>query len=269
MGKPLKPSDIDNREHELSREAKRVTSVSEFFLDISKGLVEGHKIVIMQGRNPEINAGESTDIWDVGGDINIPTSAITLFISSTDSDTEQIVIQGLDSDFNEQTGFATLNGQNQVEVKNLAGDPITFLRFFAAINFGTSSLLGDIYISESDTLTSGKPDTSTKIQGKICIGNERTFNAFYTVPAGKSLVTTSTLFSVARGKDVLIGTQTRPLGKTFISGVPFNIFESIFTFIQPIFPPIIPEKTDLKLNVTANADFTQTSVRIDFVQIDN
>lgn len=247
-----------------------------FPFDIPAGLQPGYGVFSMEGRNPSINQDESTDSWDVKGDINYLTTDETLYISSTSvSDVgNMVVVQGLDGDYLEQTGIAILNGQNQVEVKSLIGGSITWLRFFIALNNSSSDLVGEAYIAESDTLTGGVPNTSTKIQGKIAFSeegtsNNRTYNCVYTVPAGKSMTTSNAIMTASRGKDVIVRTQARFFGGTFIGGIPFDIFEGFISFVPIILPRIIPEKTDLKVRLTSNNADTSVSVRIDLLVVDN
>jgi len=105
----------------------------DFNTQVSMGLVKGHSVYIARGINPPIDTNESSDLWDIGGELNIQSSAITLYVSSTDAgDSSLLVIFGLDTNYDEQTYFVTVNGQNQVAI------PGTWLRFFTATNISAA-----------------------------------------------------------------------------------------------------------------------------------
>ena len=61
---------LDNVKQNLvqwDEDAHRVTPVSDFYLNISKGLVPGHTIMSKFGQNDDIGTGAYEDIWDGGG----------------------------------------------------------------------------------------------------------------------------------------------------------------------------------------------------------
>jgi len=74
-----------------------------YYLQVSRGLINGHKRVFKFGYNGEIQNVEET-IWDVGGLYAYPSSAVTMTATSssgaTDEDVE-VTIQGVDTNYAE------------------------------------------------------------------------------------------------------------------------------------------------------------------------
>jgi hypothetical protein len=81
-----------------------------YFLQVSRGLIAGHKRVFKFGYNGDIDDSEET-IWDVGGLYAYPSSAVTMTATSssgaTDEDVE-VTIQGVDASYNELSETVTL-----------------------------------------------------------------------------------------------------------------------------------------------------------------
>lgn len=101
------------------------------------------------GENNAVGTSEE-DIWSLGGTETLLTVAAALFLSSTNTgDTSQVFqVEGLDANWAQQTGFATANGQNQVEVKDAAGGSQTWVRMFIAHQISVvPTVAGDIYIA--------------------------------------------------------------------------------------------------------------------------
>lgn len=251
------------------------TNKNDFYLDIPLGRIDGMKYFLLSGKNPNIDSGQSVDIWSLADEVpevNYPVDdiAVTMYMSSTSASDvgNSIYCEGLDADYNEQTGVAVLNGQNQVEIKDTLGNSITFLRFFLAQNLGDTALLGNVYVAESDTLTAGIPDTDSKKYSKILLGDERTFDAVYTVPLGKITNANLINFAVNRGKDALLVTKIRFDGGIWITTNSFPIFQSFVA--PPLFyvPGFIPEKVDIKFSTTVSNDDTSVTARADLLLID-
>jgi hypothetical protein len=84
-----------------------------YFLQVSRGLIDGHKRVFKFGYNGVIQNVEET-IWDVGGLYTYPSSAVTMTATSSSGATDenvQVTIQGLDASYNELSETVTLTHQ--------------------------------------------------------------------------------------------------------------------------------------------------------------
>lgn len=145
--------------------------------DIALGFDPKYSQVNIVGRNADIDIG-SEDIWDGGGDYTtFPAAAVVHVSSSAVGDTTQsVTVVGLDAAGSPQTEVIALNGTTEV-----AG-----VLSFSAINSASldATCAGDVYVYEDDAITAGVPNTATKVRSKIPIGATKTFNGFYTVPAG-------------------------------------------------------------------------------------
>lgn len=90
---------------------------------VVEGHVAGHKLVSRHGRNPDIDTAADEDIWPLGGttDWVPPTTARTHQIVSDSTDdasggtgARTVLIEGLDSNFDEIEETITMNGTTNV-----------------------------------------------------------------------------------------------------------------------------------------------------------
>jgi len=154
---------------------------------VAAGEISGVQVVRKFGANPAVSTTEE-DLWNQGGEETLLTTAATMYASAGGAATQVLIVQGLGPDWKAQTGFVTLNGTAQAEIKDAAGGAQTWLRIDRSYQVSAAPDPGsDVYIAESDTLTTGVPDTETKIHAKIDFTNaaQQTEKALYTVPSGK------------------------------------------------------------------------------------
>lgn len=151
----------------------------EWVLRVARGDFENIKYIPIVGINRDLDGAE--DIINHGGTLAHPTTAETWYISSDNAgDDKQIVVNGLDADYNRQTGIATLNGQTQVEVKSISGASQKWIRFFCIENYNGDATAGDFYVGPSGS-SGGVPTT---VRGHAEQATQRSWYAAYTVPAG-------------------------------------------------------------------------------------
>jgi hypothetical protein len=159
------------------------SSIQKPFLQaVAEGEIDGYSVVEKFGENPDIDTGtDPEDIWSQGGLYTFSTSAdIDSVSSSSASDTNEITIQGLDTDWNLVTQTATLTGQTRVALTT------PLIRCFRAWNSNSTDWVGDVYIYVNTTLSAGVPVDVTKIRAEISIGAGQTEMCIYTIPAGKT-----------------------------------------------------------------------------------
>ena len=103
--------------------AREVSSISRvgtsepFELQISRGQIAYHEFIHKFGYNPSIGTSDET-VWSEGGLYVYPTSASTMYISSSSTaDTaagtgaRTATVSGLDANFDEISETVSLNGQ--------------------------------------------------------------------------------------------------------------------------------------------------------------
>ncbi len=144
---------------------------------VALGKIKGHTPWFKYGKQDDFDIADAgNEVWDVKAPYTYLTSATQLFLSSSSAlDTVQVRVKGLDENWYAKTETINLTGQSQVAL------PGTWMRINTMQNIGSSATAGDVYCAESDTLTGGIPDTTSKIKAKFHIASQRTEMAVYAV----------------------------------------------------------------------------------------
>ena len=141
------------------------------------------------GRNPDVDSGNTADVWDYGGTGNAPdypwptAAAETTIVSDSVNDTaagtgaRTVHVQGVDADYKILEETATLNGTSAV---TLAGQ---FLRIFRA----------RVATAGSGETNAGNVDVKhgATVLARITAGYGQTLMALYTTPAKRAMYLTS------------------------------------------------------------------------------
>ena len=229
-----------------------------YFLQVSRGLVAGHKRVFKFGYNGEIQNIEET-IWDVGGLYAYPASAVTMTATSssgaTDEDVE-VTIEGVDASYNELSETVTLNASGTATTTG------SFLRVYRAFVSSDTASAGNITIANGGTT-----------YAYVSAADQQTLMALWTVPAGYTAYLfqiDTTAFTVQNNKVATIRMLTRNFNKVFRTQNKFDLFEG--SYHQDITcPQPIPEKTDIEFRAIAdssNADL-RVAATFDIIYIAN
>ena len=229
-----------------------------YFLQVSRGLVPGHKRVFKFGYNSDIdNAIE--DVWDVGGIYTYQSSALAMTATSGGGATDngvEVTIQGLDANHDEVSEVVTLAGSGS------ATTSATYLRVFRAFVSGSQEPTDDIDITNGGT-----------IYARIHEDEHQTLMALWTVPAGYTaylLQADVTAFTEQNNKFAVVHIQTRELNGVFRTQDKFSIVEA--THHQQYQVPLpIPEKTDIRVRAigsSSNANIA-LSAGLDIIYIEN
>ena len=223
-------------------------------LAISKGHTKGHRTLYKFGYNPDVNGDEET-VWSQGGDFPYPTSAVTMFVSSTSANdanggtgANSIIIQGLDENYDEIEETVLLNGQTQVATQN------SYLRVYRAFVTlcGTGGTSGGIIYVGSSGATSGVPNTT--VYANLHLGNQ-TQIAAYTVPAGYTLYVDDINFTAAlsqANKTATCSFVSRTFGSNVFRTRFINVLQSNQLIAKFEYPQPFTEKTDLECRVITN-----------------
>ena len=223
-------------------------------LAISKGHTKGHRTLYKFGYNPDVNGDEET-VWSQGGDFPYPTSAVTMFVSSTSANdanggtgANSILLQGLDENYDEIEETVLLNGQTQVATQN------SYLRVYRAFVTlaGTGGTSGGIIYVGSSGATGGVPNTT--IYANLHLGNQ-TQIAAYTVPAGYTLYLDDINFTAAlslANKTATCSFVSRTFGSNVFRTRFINVLQSNQLITKFEYPQPFTEKTDLECRVSTN-----------------
>jgi hypothetical protein len=193
--------------------------------------------VFVYGHNPDVQLSEET-IWYQGGIYQYPSSAIQMTVSSNDAGvTSQIVINGLDANYNPISEIITVNGQTPVTTVN------AYLRIQNAYVIANETMQ-NIYIG-TGTVTSGVPAT---VYERIFNGYNRTESARYTVPAGRTFYITHG--TISHGSDSSNAFMTarlifRLFGLPFQNSAVVNLNNKFIDFWFD-YPVALPERTDIE-----------------------
>ena len=229
-----------------------------YFLQVSRGLVTGHKRLFKFGFNNDIN-DSIEDIWDGGGEYTYQSSAVAMTVTSgggaTDNDV-QVTVQGLDASYNEVSEAVTLAGSGTATTTQ------TYLRVYRAFVSGSQEPTGDITIANGGTT-----------YAKVLDGEHQTLMALWTVPAGYTAYlfqTDVTAFTEQNNKFATVQIQTRELNGIFRTKDKFAIVEN--SHKQEYIAPIpIPEKTDVRVRAIASSSNAELEVSagLDIIYIEN
>ena len=229
-----------------------------YFIQVSRGLVDGHKRLFKFGHNPVIQDISET-IWDAGGLYAYPSSAVAMTVTSGAGATDNgvaITVQGLDSNYNEVSEEVTLASTGTATTTQ------TFLRVYRAFVSGSQAITANTTIANGGTT-----------YAQINTGENQTLMALWTVPAGYTaylLDTKITAFTEQNNKVATINIYARRENGVFRTADKFDVFAAAIT--QNYKCPIpFPEKTDIEVRAVAtssNADL-RVAAGLDIIYIAN
>lgn len=223
------------------------------------------KNLLKFGRCENIGTSLGT-IWFTGQDdadetyVADDTNSIDSISSSSASDTEVVTIEGHtmasgDRTFVSQT--ATLNGQTKVTLSTALN------RVTRCYHNGESStdLVGEIYIYEDTTISSGKPTDTTKIHLTIDAGKNQSEKCATTLSSTDYWIITTFRCSVLKKTAAYADCQLewRSVGGVFreIEDITAsNVAAGIFQF-NPYM--IVPANADVRLRAVADSASTEVS----------
>jgi hypothetical protein len=250
-------------------------------LSIAEGNVTGKTFLHKFGNAPDFDTGDGfVTVWDGAEDATnweqmvyqySSTADIDSISSSETADSQEVVIEGLDANWEEVSQTATLNGQNRVALST------PMRRCFRAYNDNSTNLAGHVIVSVNGTLSGGVPTNSAKIRAIIDPNNQQTEMAVYTIPAGKTgylrdwYASTS---GASRNSNYVIKLFSRLLGKIFRLKHTSAIADTGTSAYrhQYVEPEVFPEKTDIEIraNVTAGGvSEAAVSAGFDIVLVDD
>jgi len=215
--------------------------------------VPGTGAVNIFGFNRDIGAGFET-VWNDGGTYAFPGSAVTMdLVSSSASDTMQVMVTGLDADYASIFDVVTLNGTGSVTTTK------SFYRINSAVIL-TGSNVGDITISNGGT-TYGFIEATLGIT-QACL---------YTVPAGFSLY----LLRIDANSGTTNGSKYLTIRNVITNSVgrTLRVAEATFQTSQVSYDRQVPfriaEKTDFQFEASSSASTNEVSIFVEGILIEN
>ena len=231
---------------------------------ISKGLMPGHRMVYV---NSYANVIDSTPklVWPFPSQYSFGDAATSFWLSSTSAtDTQNILIQTLDSDYNEHSFVIPLSGQTPVEFSVGVG-----LRVNKVRNVSQQQTVGDVYVARENNHTNGEPDDSDMIVSAFEQSRQTSNLALFTVPAGHTLFGDVGYFSAPKGRDNdfywNVRNQSAAIPDTITNVV--SVYESTVQLSFAMTP--IPEKTDAFFTSSTQTASGRVSVRVVGILVDN
>lgn len=246
----------------------RIQRLDEFYLEVSRGNVPGHRVAFITGSSGIVGATETT-LMPFNQIYQFPTSAAVVQVASTDANdtgagtgARTVMINGLDANYVEISETLTLNGLTPVSSVN------SYLRInVTAIQTAGSSGVnaGTIYVG-TGVFTAGVPAVKLDIMSP---GRNYTQVGVYTVPANHTLIILQSSVSVGQGKEVIIEFATRFFGGVFQKRRSIALFEA--TEVRALtLGAVGPEKLDLDIRaVSAGATNGNTYCSLDGILINN
>lgn len=238
--------------------------VDDFGLKARLGLIPGAIVLSKFARTNDFNPADTPmTIWEINNQLYqfSATANITQFSSSNVSDTQNILVEGLDANYDLIQEVITLTGQAVVNSSQ------SFLRVFRMTNIGSVDIAGTVYCSVSGSaLTAGVPNDTANIRAVIQDGNNQTQLGTYTIPNGYVgfLYNTHTIGG-RNGTNGLIevSLRVRPQGGVFLNKGAINLNmagSSMFQDSSPLrlaFPP--KADIDARIDLATDSD-NQVSV---------
>lgn len=215
-----------------------------------------NKDLLKFGRNPLCQTSKSTIMTlptGIFNEVYLSSNLITTVSSDSVSDTQLIKVEGhtiAAGVFTFIIQNVTLNGQTQVSLTT----PLA--RISRMVNIGSIDLVGTIYGYETDTTTSGIPDTSSKVHIMIAAGLNNTEKAATTISDTDYWLITS-IYADCLEKVATYGIlhlEIREAGGVFINKIDRSVGDTYGT--EHTFKPylIVPKNADVRLRVSASAN---------------
>ncbi len=252
-------------------------------LEIARENISGFTFIHKFGEAPDFDTGDDfVDVWDGASDgaevdqnlYQYSSSADIDFItSSNNGDTQDIEVQGLDTNYALVTQTITLTGQTPSALST------QLIRIFRMKNVGSTSLVGNCYCYVSgNTVTAGVPQTDADVRAIISlhgsISHNQTLMALYTIPSGKTGYLCKFYASAIGGVKTAINEthiEVRPFGQVFQTkhtGALVGTGTSHFAHSYDI-PEVIPAKADIRIQVDTDVSSSGVSAGFDLILVDN
>ncbi len=248
---------------------------TDYYMEVAKGNISGSTVVHKFGAAPDIDSADGfVDIWDGGWIDNAlktytfsTTADIDRVSSSNTTDTFDVEVQGLDTNYDLTVQTITLTGQTPVALTT------SLIRVFRMKNVSATAASGTIFCFVNVATTAGVPDTITNTRAVLTIGFEQTMMAIYTIPAGKTGYMTGRTAAInckLSGRCV-VQMLMRAFGGIFQvkgSGSVDSEGTSMME-VKMTVPAKIPEKTDILIRGDSSVNNASLSATFEIILVDD
>ena len=238
------------------RSISQVGTSEPFELQLARGQIPGHTFVHRQGRVPQMSNNTTGTVWDVN-DALYPWSAwdtpgtVTVSRASASDADKNVIISGLDADFNPVSTTITLT----------AATGNTSATVFSRIDLvrmnGTSVNVGQVNVLKGATTV-----------GRISAGVGQSLKGTYTVPAGFTAYLTQGAMTIQNGADATGTFLYRIPGDRFVIGHTFEVASSEYSYAFTC-PFALPEKTDIDVRAAVRTNNALVTAAYDMILIQN
>jgi hypothetical protein len=226
----------------------------DYVLNNAKSFV--HKFGSNPDINQNVNISSPETIWDGSNLYQFPSDdgEFLEIVSSSASDTQNVLVQGLDENFMEKTWVGQLSGLTPVNLDGL------WSRVFRAYNDNDIDFVGDISIRQQSTST---PNYTT-----ILSSNNQTLMSVYTIPAdrkGYLIKYQSTAYNPQSSSEIgyTLQMRVRKYSKTFRTQSITSVGTSHAIIQEFPFPIELSPKSDIMFNVVG-ANGNNGAINVDF-----
>ena len=226
----------------------------------AQGKLDGVTTLYITGHSENITNTKST-VWPKGTLYSFLSAATTMTLSSSNNadTTGEILIEGLDSNYDPISEIRALNGQTAVTTTN------SYLRI-NKLTVVENGIVGNISLG-TGTVTAGVPANT---YGYILAGENNSLSSVYTVPNGYTYYLTHGTISTGS----VTGSQT-VTGSLLarVNGIEYTTAKTVLENsyqAYPYNPPVtILEKTDIYANAIASSSTLSCSVSFNGLLIKN
>ena len=238
------------------RSISQVGTSEPFELQVSRGQIPGHQFVHRMARVPEMSNNETGTLWDVN-DTVYPWSAwdtvgtISIARASASDADKNVIVVGLDADYNEFTETITLTDASGNTSIN------SFKRIESVRMNGTSLNVGDVTVTKGATVVA-----------KVNAGVGQSLMGIYTVPAGYTAHLHQGVMTIQSGGDATGTFYYRVPGDRFFIGHTFEVASSEYQYAFTC-PLALPEKSDIDVRASVRTNNSIVTAAYDMTLIKN
>lgn len=219
-----------------------------------------NKDLLKFGRNGAIGTSSATIMTLPSGELNetyVASDLINSINSDDAADTEEVTIEGhtlSGTDFTFVTQTATLTGTTVVALGT------SLARVSRVFNNNSTDLVGNIYVTETDTYTAGVPDTGAKVHLTVAAGENQSEKASVTISDTDYWIVTGFYGDILKKQAAFasVDFEIREVGKVFRHRISLGISGGhSFHPFEPYF--IVPKNADVRLVAVADGANTDIS----------